>query len=176
METREEPTAEAAGTVDIVREPEQTAPLDGGPGADETAIQIPAELPLLPLKEHVLFPAVVAPLTVTREASIKLVDDAAVANNRVIGVVTLRDPNIEQPGIEDVYQVGTAAAIRMMVKMPDGIRLIVQGLSRIRIDEAVQTEPYLRAKVSPLEDATEYTPEQTVEVQAMARNLGTTFQ
>src|SRR5947207_10382683 len=176
METREEPTAEAAGTVEIAREPEQTAPLDGGPGADETAIQIPAELPLLPLKEHVLFPAVVAPLTVTREASIKLVDDAAVANNRVIGVVTLRDPNIEQPGMEDIYPVATAAAIRMMVKMPDGIRLIVQGLSRIRIDEAVQTEPYLRAKVSPLEDTTEYTPEQTVEVQAMARNLGTTFQ
>ena len=98
METREEPMAEAAGTVDIAREPEQTAPLDGGPGADETAIQIPTELPLLPLKEHVLFPAVVAPLTVTREASIKLVDDAAVANNRVIGVVTLRDPTSSSRG------------------------------------------------------------------------------
>ena len=101
METREEPTAEAAATVEIAREPEQSAPLDGGPGADETAIQIPAELPLLPLKEHVLFPAVVAPLTVTREASIKLVDDAAVANNRVIGVVTLAN---EEHHVEESLQ------------------------------------------------------------------------
>src|SRR5258708_31695127 len=116
METREEPAVEAAGTVDIVRESEPMVPHDGGaPGPDETAIQIPTELPLLPLKEHVLFPAVVAPLTVTREASIKLVDDAAVANNRVIGVVTLRHPNIEQPGMEDIYPVATAAAIRLVV-------------------------------------------------------------
>jgi ATP-dependent Lon protease len=177
METREDPAAEAAGAVDIVNERETPGPDHGGdPGADDAAIQIPAELSLLPLKEHVLFPSVVAPLTVTREASIKLVDDAAVANNRVIGVVTLRDPNIEQPGIDDVYPVGTAAAIRMMVKMPDGVRLIVQGLSRIRIDQPVQTEPYLRASVSPVEDANDYTPEQVVEVQAMARNLGATFQ
>src|SRR5712691_6744327 len=177
METREDPAAEAAGTVEIVNTPGAPMADHGGePGADDGTIQIPEELSLLPLKEHVLFPAVVAPLTVTREASIKLVDDAAVGNNRVIGVVTLRDPSIEQPGINDVYPVGTAAAIRMMVKMPDGVRLILQGLSRIRIDEPVQAEPYLRASVSPVEDTTEYTPEQVVEVQAMARNLGSTFQ
>ena len=149
METREEPTAEAAGTVEIVRDPDDTAPVDGGgPGSDDSAIQIPTELPLLPLKEHVLFPAVVAPLTVTREASIKLIDDAAVANNRVIGVVTLRDPNIEQPGMEDIYPVGTAAAIRMMVKMPDGIRLIVRDGLQVFIrrllvffEEVIQIPP-----------------------------------
>src|SRR5207249_6253122 len=99
METREDPAAEAAGTVEIVKEPGAPGPDPvGDPGADDTAIQIPGELSLLPLKEHVLFPAVVAPLTVTREASIKLVDDAAVANNRVIGVVTLRDPTSSSRG------------------------------------------------------------------------------
>src|SRR5690349_22786398 len=129
MEPREDPTAEAAGVLHTPSESEPgpaVAENGGGPSLEDGTLQIPAELPLLPLKEHVLFPAVVAPLTVTREASIKLVDDAAVAINRVIGVVTLRDPNIEQPGMEDVYPVGTAAVIRMMVKMPDGIRLIVQ--------------------------------------------------
>jgi ATP-dependent Lon protease len=177
METREDPAAQAAGAVEIANgaaAPESDH--HGGAELDDGAIQVPDELSLLPLKEHVLFPAMVAPLTVTREASIKLVDDAAVANNRVIGVVTLRDPNIEQSGINDIYPVGTAAAIRMMVKMPDGVRLIVQGLSRIQVNEATQTEPYLRAHVSPVEDTTEYSPEQLVEVQAMARNLGAAFQ
>jgi ATP-dependent Lon protease len=177
METREDPMELTTGTTDRTEEMPPSAPVDGGePGAEEGALQIPGELALLPLKEHVLFPSVIAPLAVTREPTIKLIDDAAVANSRVIGVVTLRDPSIEQPGPEDIYPVGTAAAIRMMVKMPDGVRLIVQGLARIRVEEVLQTEPYMRARVTVLEDTTEYTPEQMVEVQAMARNLGAAFQ
>src|SRR5438046_5057270 len=137
METREDPTAETAGMVETKEVPEQT-PADGGaPGMDDTAIEIPAELNLLPLREHVLFPAVVAPLTVQREALVKLVNDAAVGNNRIIGVVTQRDPSTEQPGPDEIYHIGTAAAIRMMVNMPDGARLIVQGLKRIRIEEVI---------------------------------------
>jgi ATP-dependent Lon protease len=177
MQPREDPIAAANGATET-EEQHVLNPLEegGGPGVEDGAMQVPAELSLLPLKEHVLFPSVVAPLAVTREAAIKLIDDAAIANNRVIGVVTLRDPNIEQPGPDDIYPVGSAAAIRMMVKMPDGVRLIVQGLRRIRVDEIIQTEPYLRARVSPIEDTTEYSPEQTVEIQAMARNVGSSFQ
>src|SRR5438552_776508 len=176
METREDPTAEATGMVETNELP-GPVPTDGGaPGVDDTAIEIPAELNLLPLREHVLFPAVVAPLTVQREALVKLVNDAAVGNNRIVGVVTQRDPSTEQPGPDDIYPIGTAAAIRMMVNMPDGARLIVQGLRRIRIEEVLQTEPYMRARITPIEDTAEYTPEQAVEVQAMARNLGAAFQ
>ena len=80
METREDPAAEAAGAVDIVNERETPGPDHGGdPGADDAAIQIPAELSLLPLKEHVLFPSVVAPLTVTRDEldeALAILDDA----------------------------------------------------------------------------------------------------
>jgi ATP-dependent Lon protease len=177
MDPREDPMAAAAGTAETEEQPVTNLLHDGeGPGVEDAATEIPTELSLLPLKEHVLFPSVVAPLAVTRESAIKLIDDAAIANNRVIGVVTLRDPSIEQPGPDDIYPVGAAAAIRMMVKMPDGVRLIVQGLRRIRVEEIIQTEPYLRARVVPLDDVTEYSPEQTVEIQAMARNVGSSFQ
>jgi ATP-dependent Lon protease len=143
---------------------------------DEGRLTIPTELSFLPLKDSVLFPAVIAPHVETRAGEIRLIDDAAVANNRIIGVVALRDPSVETPTFEDAYSVGTVAAIRMMVKMPDGVRLIVQGLSRVRILEGLQTEPYLRARVEPLEDFMPTEPEQVVEVQAMARAVGSAFQ
>src|SRR5262249_28009407 len=97
-------------------------------------------------------------------------------NNRIIGVVTMKDPNIEQPEFDNVYHVGVAAAIRMMVKMPNGIRLIVQGLGRIRIVEPTQTEPYLRARVEPVQDQAQFEGADAVEVEALARNISTGFQ
>src|SRR6266704_6699610 len=102
---------------------EQPTASTNGAETDEGKIEIPSELSLLPLKDTVLFPQVVMHLAVTREASIKLIDDAAVANNRIIGVVALRDPSVEKPTMADIHHVGTVAAIRMMVKMPDGVRL-----------------------------------------------------
>src|SRR5687768_77898 len=136
---------------------------DDGAGADPLA-QIPRELSILPLRDNVLFPAVVAPLTVTRDASVRLIDDAAVAESRIIGIATLRDPTLETPAFADLYPVGVAAAIRMMVKMPDGVRLIVHGLKRIRLVEPVQEDPYIRCTVEILEDDTRLTPEEEVEV------------
>src|SRR5581483_2102828 len=126
----------------------------------------PEELSLLPLRDNVLFPAVVAPLTISSENSIQLIDEAAVSNTRVIGVVTMRDPSIEHPEFGDVYPVGVAAVIRMMVKMPNGIRLIAQGLRRIRLVEPIQKEPYLRARVEVIPEETEFTGEAAVEVKA----------
>jgi ATP-dependent Lon protease len=155
---------------------EQTAPLQNGSETEEGKIDIPEELSLLPLKDFVLFPAVVMPLTVTREASIKLIDDTTVANNRIVGIVTLRDPNTEQPAMADIYPVGTVAAIRMLVRMPDGVRLIVQGLSRVRIEEPLQETPYLRARVTPLTDEMEPGEEAGVEIQAMKGNVAAMFQ
>lgn len=147
-----------------------------GQSADQLRAAIPGELSLLPLRDNVLFPAVVAPLTVSREGSIKLVDDAAVSNTRIIGVVTMRDPSVEQPTFENVYPVGVAAAIRMMVKMPDGVRLIVQGLSRIKIVEQLQEEPYLRARVEVLQDEAPDSEEERIELQALARTVASNFQ
>lgn len=149
---------------------------DGEGGAGESLPLIPGELSILPLRDNVLFPAVVAPLTVTREASVKLIDDAAVAESRIIGIVTLRDPGVETPTFADLYPVGVAAAIRMMVKMPDGVRLIVHGLKRIRLLEPTQEEPYIRCRVEAVEESTDFAGEQEVEVQALVRNIASGFQ
>ncbi len=139
---------------------------------------IPSELSILPLRDNVLFPALVAPLTVTREASVKLIDDAAVAENRIIGIVTLKDPGVEAPAFADLHPVGVAAAIRMMVKMPDGVRLIVHGLQRIRLIEPTQEDPYIRCRIEPIEEPRLMgeEQEQEVEVQALVRNLSSSFQ
>jgi len=145
-------------------------------GVGDTAGLIPDELSILPLRDNVLFPAVVAPLTVTREASVKLIDDAAVAENRIIGIVTLKDPTLEAPTFADLHPVGVAAAIRMMVKMQDGVRLIVHGLRRIRLEEPTQESPYIRARVIVEEEGQEFVGEEEVEVQALLRNTAANFQ
>src|ERR1041385_6775747 len=105
---------------------------DGKPG-------IPEELNLLPLREVVIFPVLVTPLGVGRENSIKLVNDSVVGGDRLIGVTCLKDPTVENPTLDDVYKIGTVVAIRTMAQVPEGIRLIVQGIQRIEILEAVQT-------------------------------------
>src|SRR6266568_9132454 len=111
-------------------------------------LSIPSELPILPLRDTVLFPNSFMPLAVARESSVRLIDDA-IANGKLIAVFTQRDASVEEPGQADLYQVGTATHIHKMFKLPDGsLRLIVQGLSRLTINEIVSTRPYLRAKVT----------------------------
>jgi len=144
--------------------------------ASESPAAIPTELSILPVRDTVIFPAVVMPLTVTRDASVQLIDDAAVAESRIIGIVTLKDPTVEQPKFSDLYPVGVAAAIRMMVKMPDGVRLIVHGLKRIRLVESIQDEPYIRARIEVVEDDASFTGEEDVEIQALVRNIASGFQ
>lgn len=90
-------------------------------------LTIPEELSLLPLRETVLFPLVVSPLSAGRESSIKLIDDAVTSGNRVMGVAAQRSAETDRPGFDDIYHVGTAVVIHTMMRLPDGIRLIVQG-------------------------------------------------
>src|SRR6266699_3343909 len=137
-------------------------------------LSIPSELPILPLRDTVLFPNSFMPLAVARESSVRLIDDA-IANGKVIAVFTQRDPAVEEPKQEDLFRVGTATHIHKMFKLPDGsLRLIVQGLARLTLDEVVATQPYLRARVST---ATEGTNDQDViEIDALARNIKTNFQ
>ena len=111
-------------------------------------LSIPSELPVLPLRDTVLFPNSFMPLAVARESSVRLIDDA-IANGKLIAVFTQRDAAVEEPKQEDLFRVGTATHIHKMFKLPDGsLRLIVQGLARLTLDEVVATEPYLRARVS----------------------------
>lgn len=133
---------------------------------------IPDILPILPLRNVVVYPLTFLPLSVGQPRSIKLVDDVALGN-RIVGLVAMKDPSIEEPAPEDVYQVGTVALIHRLVKSPDGsIGLFVQGLERFSITEFVQQEPYLKARIQVLED----TVEDTLEVKALMRNTLEFFQ
>ena len=142
----------------------------------ERRIVIPDELSLLPLRGTVLFPLVVQPLQTGRESSVRLADDAVMREPRVIAVAAMRDPTIEEPSLSDIYPVGVAAAIHTMLRLPDGQRLIVQGLRRIRIVKAVQTEPYLRITVETVPDITDWTPDQELEIEALKRSISASFQ
>jgi len=98
---------------------------------------IPSELPIFMLRSMVVYPSTVVPLVASREKSVKLIDDV-VAGNRMLGIVSQRDPNIDDPTPSDAYQVGTLAVIHRMMKLPDGsVRVLVQGLSRMRIKEYI---------------------------------------
>ena len=121
---------------------------------------IPDELPLLPLRDTVIFPVLVAPIAVGRENSIKLVDEAVSRGDRIIGVVAMKDSSVENATAADIHPMGVAVVIRMMAKVPDGgIRMIVQGIARIQIQQVLEEEPYLRARVKVLETQTEIAEE-----------------
>src|SRR4051795_13137886 len=137
-------------------------------------LSIPSELPILPLRDTVLFPNSFMPLAVARESSVRLIDDA-IANGKLIAVFTQRDAAIEEPGQADLFTVGTATHIHKMFKLPDSsLRLIVQGLARLTMDEIVSTQPYLRARVSAV--AEDLNDADRLEIDALARNIKTNFQ
>lgn len=113
---------------------------------------VPDELPLLTIRNTVLFPGVVFPITVGRDKSIRLIREAA-KKDKVVAVVSQRNPDVEDPGLSDLYEVGTLAQIIRTMRMPDGTTtVIIQGRKRIHIDDITATEPYLRARVSNLSD------------------------
>jgi ATP-dependent Lon protease len=113
---------------------------------------IPAEILLLPLRNTVLFPGVVLPITVGRDKSIKAVNDAY-KGDKLIGVVAQKDSNVEDPGINDLETIGTIAKIVKQIKMPDGgITVIIQGKTRFAIKEITADDPSFKAKIAVLED------------------------
>ena len=133
----------------------------------EEAIKIPDVLPVLPLKDLVIFPFIIVPLSVSREKSINAVDQA-LAENRVIMLTAQKDFQNEDPGEEDLYRVGTVAIIMRMLKLPDGrIRILVQGLSRARIDYFIQTAPFFKAKITRIEEPA--IKEKSLELEALIR-------
>jgi ATP-dependent Lon protease len=134
-------------------------------------LTFPATLPVLPLKDTVVFPESVTPLAIGQERSIKLVEEV-VSGDRVLALVTVKTPEAEQPGWDDLYEVGTAAVVHKMIKVPDGtLRILVQGVQRIKLERAVQDDPYLVGEFLELPDELPETPE----VEALTRNVQNLF-
>src|SRR5215468_4879779 len=137
-------------------------------------LSIPSELPILPLRDTVLFPNSFMPLAVARESSVRLIDEA-ISAGKLIGVFTQRDAGVDDPQQLDLYDIGTASHIHKMFKLPDGsLRLIVQGLTRLKLEEVTETRPYLRARVTPAIETLDETDR--LEIDALLRNIKTSFQ
>lgn len=155
--------------IDVQEEIEQTIPL---PTLDEEREMrqgaLPEDLPILALRNTVLYPGVVLPITVGRDASLQLVRDSY-ASDRLVGVVAQQDSSVENPEPDDLYPVGTAATILKLLRMPDGsVNIVIQGKRRFQLEEFVQTEPYFRAHISPL---LEPEPGQSPDLDARIRSI-----
>jgi ATP-dependent Lon protease len=129
--------------------------------------EIPEKIAILPLRDTVVYPYMVAPLVIARDKSVKLIDDA-LAGTRIIGIVAQQKAEIDDPTPADIYEFGVAATILKMLKFPDGsIRLLIQGLTRIRIKKMISVTPYFTARIETVPDVTEA----TVELEALMRNV-----
>ncbi len=145
------------------------APEPGAKNEDQT---FPDVLPILPLRGVVVYPNTAVPLTVGQARSIKLVDDV-VGGDKLVGLVAALNPDLETPGPNELYQIGTIATIHRLLRAPDGtVRLLVQGIKRFRLGEFVAEEPYLKAHIhlAPESD------EENIETGALARNARDQFQ
>src|SRR5438034_7922156 len=112
-------------------------------GSDEDRLSIPDELPVLPLKDTVIYPFAVQPLGVGQERSIRLIDDV-MRGNRLVVLVAQKSSDIDQAGPQDIFEIGTVARVARMLRMPDNtVQIIVQGLERVTIGEFTQEKPYL---------------------------------
>jgi ATP-dependent Lon protease len=126
------------------------------------------QLPVLALKDTVVFPNSMAPLAIGQERSVKLIDDVVAGEDQTVALVTSRDAEVDEPGFDNLYPVGTAASVHKLVRVPDGtLRILVQGLHRIRIVERVADDPYLVAVVEEVPDELE----ESRELEALTRNV-----
>ncbi|HVD87233.1 MAG TPA: endopeptidase La [Solirubrobacterales bacterium] len=132
---------------------------------------LPEALPILPLRDTVTFPETLTPLAVGQPRSIQLVNDV-LGTNRMLAMVTARDPENEEPGPGDLYDVGVVGAVARMVKVPDGsLRILVQGMQRAKLGSFVAERPYLVARIGEMPDVSE----PSSELEALSRNVQRTF-
>src|SRR5204862_7809889 len=130
---------------------------------------IPEQLPILPVRDAVIFPNAVTPLTVGRESSVKLINDVQ-QNDGMLVVLTQREKRVDTPAPADLYEIGTVSMVHRVMKTPEGnLFVIIMGVSRARMDEFVQYEPYLSAKITALADEKE--DESSVDFQALRRTV-----
>ena len=139
---------------------------------DNPTFQIPDELPVIPLREFVMFPYMVLPVFVARDESLRAVEHA-LENDRLLMLVAQRDAEMESPEPEDLYQVGTAAMIMRVLRLPDGrVKVLVQGLARAEIQSFVEEGPVRRARISPcIEQSVPGAEGGCVEVEALMRSV-----
>ena len=137
------------------------------PEETEFDLDLPATLPILALKDTVVFPQSLMPLAIGQERSIRLIDDV-VSGDRFLALVTAKDASVEAPGFDDIYEVGTVAIVHKMIRIHDGtLRILVGGLHRIKLASPVSDEPYLVGEFDALPDENDDTPE----VEALTRNV-----
>lgn len=133
---------------------------------------IPEELPILPLRGLVVYPETAVPLTIGQPRSIRLVDDVVSVDKGFVGLVASRNPDLDTPNPEDLFEVGTVAVVHRLFRAPDGtIRLLVQGMTRFRLGEFIELEPYLKAKIELVPEI----EEEDIEIEALARNARDQF-
>ncbi|MFQ6003442.1 MAG: LON peptidase substrate-binding domain-containing protein, partial [Candidatus Zixiibacteriota bacterium] len=141
-------------------------------GDEIDTMKIPQEVPILTLRDTVIYPFMVSPLFIARTKSIKLID-VVLLGNKILGLVAQKQAEIEEPRPEDLYEYGTVAIVLKMLKFPDGsIRVLVQGLARMKVLKFTQEEPFFKAKIRTLEDVVE----KSTELEALARNISNQFQ
>jgi len=134
-------------------------------------VEIAEALPILPLKETVVFPQSVSPLAIGQERSVKLVEDV-LDGERMLALVTVKDPEVDQPGWDDLYETGTAAIVHKMIRVPDGtLRILVQGVARIKLQRRTQEDPYLVGEFEVVEDVVE----ESQELEALTRSVQNEF-
>ncbi len=173
----------------LARPPGASTPEPGGPEGDDGLIQVvetpdleeairrrqgqpvPAALPVLPIKDMVIYPDTLTPLAVGQERSMRLINEV-LSGERMMALVASRDPELDEPGPGQLYDVGVAGIVARMLKVPDGtIRILVQGTERVRISDFVAEQPYLVARIEPLPDEVE----PSAELEALTRNVQRTF-
>jgi ATP-dependent Lon protease len=180
--TEDEGWSEDGGAAirDLIFKPVSTPIVQKEDTSEEDASQqidvhghIPSILPILPLRGLVVYPQTAVPLTIGQPRSVRLIDDVMGGDDRLIGVVASRNPDLEMPEPKDLYSVGTVAMVHRLFRAPDGtIRLLVQGLARFRLGEFAQTEPYLKANIQLIPE----TIEEGLELVALARNARAQFE
>ncbi len=152
--------------------PDEEADEEAAEDKARAARPVPSALPILPLKNTVVYPQIPTPLVVGRPSSIKLIDQAMLGD-RTIGLVLQKDAEVEEPQPGDLHEIGTAAVIQKLLKFPDGtLRLLVTGMERVKATRYVQTQPHMIAEVQVLREEIE----QSVELEALAQNLQTQIQ
>jgi ATP-dependent Lon protease len=143
------------------------------PSKQKPAIDF-ASLPILPVRDTVLFPNAILPLTVGRDSSLKLISDLR-EDEKYVGVISQRDPRVDNPQPVDLFQIGTVAFVHKIIKLPSqSLFIFVEGLQRIAIEEVIQVEPFLRARVKPLQDISPSGKE--ADFDALVRSVTTLFQ
>jgi ATP-dependent Lon protease len=134
--------------------------------------EIPLEIPILPLRGLVVYPETAVPLTIGQPRSIRLVDDVVSNDKKYIGLIASKNPELDTPGPEDLFSVGTVAVVHRMFRAPDGtIRLLVQGTTRFRLEEIIQEEPYLKARIQLAPEI----EEDNLQIEALARTARDQF-